>query len=233
MDDATTECRVHFAELDASLTLVIVAGARRPPDEDAKLEKIRGYLRSRKSLGAYLSFFGVKEHAHLSMLSYVHQFPGLVHFVVVDRSAHRLVAPSISELFGQRCDERSEELAAQQRELIRSNVWRMCSWAQKLLISGGHSSSLIKQRDFTYYYLLTAEDADGKALDFDGPLVGLGDLALDTNCYAALAARHFAGVKGVRLFELYGVFLSSLSAATLKRYSEILLEQIKLQHFAK
>lgn len=56
-----SDCRVHFAEIDRVLTLVIVSSARPElADEELRLARIRGYLRSRKSLGSYLSFFEAK-----------------------------------------------------------------------------------------------------------------------------------------------------------------------------
>ncbi len=219
-------CRVHFAELDEPLSLVIVGGGRPEADEEAKLARIVGYLRSRKSLGSYLSFFAAKERAPLSVLSYVHQFPGLVHFIAVDRTLHRLLAPSLSELYGQHFAGRGEAVAAQQREMLRQHVWHMCSLSHQLLATGGHSSSLVRRGDFVYYYQLWVEE-DGHLLPFDGPLAGAGELVHDTNAYASLVARSFPDRKNLRCFELYGLFLASLAAPTLKKYVELLLDHLR------
>ncbi len=217
---------MHFAELEEGLALVIVGGARPDAEEEAKLARIIGYLRSRKSLGSYLSFFLAKERAPLSVLSYVHQFPGLVHFVVADRTHHRLLAPALGELHGQRFSGKTPEVAERQREMLRGHVWHMCGLAHQLLAAGGHSSSLVRRGDFVYFFSLWVEE-DGRVLPFEGPLTGAGDLAQDTNCYAALVARAFPEKKNLRCFELYGLFLASLAAPTLRRYAELLLEHLR------
>jgi hypothetical protein len=59
-EEAHSECRVHFAELENGLILVLVCGARPDGEESARLQRIEGYLRSRRSLGSYLSFFVAK-----------------------------------------------------------------------------------------------------------------------------------------------------------------------------
>jgi hypothetical protein len=51
--DEYSECRVHFAELDPALSVVIVANNTEEANEAEKLKRVNGYLRSRKSLGIY------------------------------------------------------------------------------------------------------------------------------------------------------------------------------------
>jgi hypothetical protein len=50
-----------------------------------------------------MDFFVIKEQTHLSslILAYLHQFPGLVHFILVDRITNRVTAPTIGPLHGQ------------------------------------------------------------------------------------------------------------------------------------
>jgi hypothetical protein len=156
-----SDCRVHFAEIDRVLTLVIVSSARPElADEELRLARIRGYLRSRKSLGSYLSFFEAKVRVKLFeccslrsfspqisspiSLSYVNQLPGLVHFIVIDRSSHRMLAPGISELYGEKKKKKKlvwkkfsrvqagqqhankgPALAAAQQQLLRRHLWRL------------------------------------------------------------------------------------------------------------
>ena len=166
--ESYSECRVFFAELWPALTLAIVNSTNKAePDEENRVARVQGYLRSRKSLAPYFSFFVAKEHTHLSMLSYVHQFPGLVHFILVDRTSHRLIAPSINALYGQKFQLISPELQSLHQDLIKGHVWRLCSMAQQFLAQG-HSQLLLRQSDFLYHFDLWFEDLDGTRLSHDG-----------------------------------------------------------------
>jgi hypothetical protein len=84
-----------------------------------------------------------------------------------------------------------------------------------------------QRADFVYYHQLWCEDADGRVLSLDGPLSTASDLPLDTDAFSSLVSRAFPDKKGVRCFEIYGLFVASLSATTLKKYSELLVESLK------
>lgn len=48
-----------------------------------------------EQLTNFKDFISVKSHTNFSMTSYLEEFPGLVHFIHVDRSIHRVTAPNI------------------------------------------------------------------------------------------------------------------------------------------
>jgi len=48
----------------------------------------------------FVSYFIVREKAHLTMASFMQPHPGLIHFILVDRTLSRLVAPSIPPVLG-------------------------------------------------------------------------------------------------------------------------------------
>jgi hypothetical protein len=156
----------------------------------------------------------------------VHALPGLVHFLVTDRTNHRVLAPALGELSGQRFANRLPKEAEKQKENLRGHVWRLCGLAHQLLSSGGHSVICVRRGDFVYFFSLWVEE-EGRVLPLDTPLLGAGDLSHDTSAYSALLARTFPEKKNLRCFELYGLFLASLAAPTLKRYTELLLESLR------
>ena len=227
-EESYTACQVHFSELDAALTLVVVSRG----EQEERLSRVRNYLRSRRALGPYLSFFVAKEHTHLSMLSYAHQYPGLVHFLLIDRVSHRLLAPSLLPLWGQSFEGRSEMSHTQHTALLHAHVWQMCSLAQQQLREG-ILSSLLLRADFNYFHELWAEDHDRHRLSFDSSfsvpssLEAPIDAALDASFFSSLLARQFPGKNNVRCFEIHCLYLGSISSATLKKYNELLLAQLR------
>lgn len=47
------------------------------------------------NLSSFKEFITVKSHTNFSIASYLEEFPGLVHFIHVDRSINRITAPNI------------------------------------------------------------------------------------------------------------------------------------------
>lgn len=48
-----------------------------------------------ENLSSFKDFITVKAHTNFSIASYLEEFPGLVHFIHVDRSNNRVTAPNI------------------------------------------------------------------------------------------------------------------------------------------
>lgn len=70
-------------------------------------------------------------------LAYAQSLPGLVHFLVINRSSHRLLAPQLSELF--------PGVPAQQ-QLLRRSVWQLCALA--LQHGSLVTASVVRRSDF-------------------------------------------------------------------------------------
>jgi hypothetical protein len=79
---------------------------------------------------------------------YVHQLPGLVHFIYIDRTTNRIIAPIIGPLHGQQY-EQNEETTKHMIGILTKKVWEMCYLAQKHL-SLGYCSMLMKSGEFQY-----------------------------------------------------------------------------------
>jgi len=93
---------------------------------------------------------------------YLHQLPGLVHFILVDRLSNRVTAPTIAPLHGQQFTPH-EETRKHMVNLLKQKVWDMCYQGQKHLAQG-YCSMLIKAGDFQYSYRLWIEDIEGNDL---------------------------------------------------------------------
>ncbi|KAK3865840.1 hypothetical protein Pcinc_028584 [Petrolisthes cinctipes] len=145
----------------------------------------------------------------LSISKYLEDFPGLVHFLYVDRSAHQLTAPTLLPVGGGEED----GPATPTRALTLARVWSMVEFARSHL-SKGHLSLMWKDTTFSYAYFLWFEDGSSNPMKpepldemaLEGlPLPGI----LCQDFYRTLAARAFPGMdpSRVRAYELFCVHL--------------------------
>ncbi|KAK3930600.1 Hermansky-Pudlak syndrome 1 protein-like protein [Frankliniella fusca] len=89
--------------------------------------------------------------ASLTINKYLEEFPGLVHFIYVDRSNHRVTAPSL-------------DFSAQETvTLTKKKIWWMVELSRSHL-QDGHFALMWKDTTFNYAYFLWFEDASGSPL---------------------------------------------------------------------
>ncbi|XP_018353157.1 PREDICTED: Hermansky-Pudlak syndrome 1 protein homolog [Trachymyrmex septentrionalis] len=81
----------------------------------------------------------------LTINKYLEEFPGLVHFIYIDRNTHRLVAPTL--------DFTSTETLA----LTMKKIWNMVEQS-RMHLQEGHLSVMWKDTTFNYSYFLWFED---------------------------------------------------------------------------
>ncbi|CAL4180645.1 unnamed protein product, partial [Meganyctiphanes norvegica] len=92
----------------------------------------------------------------LSINKYLEEFPGLVHFLYIDRANHLLTAPTLQHTSDGATPKATESLTA-------SRVWWMVEFARSHL-SQGHLSLMWKDTSFNYAYFLWFEDLSGNPL---------------------------------------------------------------------
>ncbi|KAJ1525914.1 hypothetical protein ONE63_009103 [Megalurothrips usitatus] len=113
----------------------------------------------RKGLHDFSSFLQVKALCNFTLLTrasltinkYLEEFPGLVHFIYVDRSNHRVTAPSL--------DSTTQETMT----LTKKKIWWMVDLSRAHL-QDGHFALMWKDTTFNYAYFLWFEDASGSPL---------------------------------------------------------------------
>ncbi|KAJ9592246.1 hypothetical protein L9F63_001247 [Diploptera punctata] len=96
---------------------------------------------------AVLAVAGTVQHrlGSLTINKYLEEFPGLVHFVYIDRTNHRITAPSL--------DFNSEETTS----LTKRKIWAMVDFARSHL-QEGQTAVMWKDTTFNYAYFLWFED---------------------------------------------------------------------------
>ncbi|XP_058809470.1 BLOC-3 complex member HPS1 [Phymastichus coffea] len=156
----------------------------------------------------------------LTINKYLEEFPGLVHFIYIDRTTHRLIAPTIDF-------SNSETLT-----LTIKKIWTMVEQS-RIHLQEGHMSIMWKDTTFNYAYFLWFEDSSGTSLkcktyfnhilkNFPVPGILCGDY------YKKLAEAYFPKLSPnkIRIYELYCVHLGLATSSCVLEHSRRLAATI-------
>ncbi|XP_029156975.1 Hermansky-Pudlak syndrome 1 protein homolog isoform X1 [Nylanderia fulva] len=181
----------------------------------------------RQKLNDFSDFLKVKAlknftlGSSLTINKYLEEFPGLVHFIYIDRTTHRLIAPTL--------DFTSTETLA----LTTKKIWNMVEQS-RMHLQKGHLSVMWKDTTFNYSYFLWFEDNSScsppkckvylnyvmKIFPVPGILCGDYYRKLTETCFPKLSPSK------VRIYELYCVHLGLTTSTCVLEHSRRLAATI-------
>nr|XP_023028272.1 Hermansky-Pudlak syndrome 1 protein homolog isoform X2 [Leptinotarsa decemlineata] len=154
-------------------------------------------------LDMFEDFFKAKGMKNFSFGSYLEEFPGLVHFLYIDRNTHRITTPTL-------------DFTTQEGLFNKKKIWFMIDFARKYL-QKGCMQLMWKDTTFHYAYFIWFEDNSGAPLKpsiFPNQILSLPGILCE-DFYQKLKGICFPKmqISKIRCYELFCLHLGLVTAS--------------------
>ncbi|KAJ5079734.1 hermansky-pudlak syndrome protein [Anaeramoeba ignava] len=160
----------------------------------------------------------------ITMTSFIRKYPGIVHFIFVDRKRNKVIAPKITSLHGNITDENDPSRMLSEN-FIQSKVWDLCSVSQSYLMKG-YTNILERIGDFFYSFRIWFEDSERKLLHPKTTKLPIEEAKKSNDFYQSLITLLFHGKKNVFCYELFALYSGLLSIETVTKFNNNLIEEL-------
>ncbi|XP_069140032.1 BLOC-3 complex member HPS1-like [Argopecten irradians] len=110
--------------------------------------------KAKVKLRDYKDYLAVKAQRNITMTTYLDMFPGLVHFIYIDRKTNQVMAPSLNITTSE------DGTSSDATQLLKEKIWKMIEWVQ-LKLKNGVTMVTTRDGDYHFSYFLWFEDCNG------------------------------------------------------------------------
>ena len=200
---------IYLARFLDRITLVLLSSStQETPEEKSAMELVETSVQ--EDLASNYGTYILSMETSYTMVAYMHQLPGLVHFIYVERTANRFIAPEITSLGG--------DVTQQQ---IKRHVWHMCYQSTEFL-SRGALEMVQTNGPFQYSYKLFFQDQNGALLQPREQRIVEHKTAVKREFYKNLSEQLFPGQK-VKCLELFCLYIGTMSLKMIQRHNDSLI----------
>ncbi|KAI0229704.1 Hermansky-Pudlak syndrome 1 protein [Lamellibrachia satsuma] len=173
----------------------------------------------RHHLVDYKDYLMVKSFHNITMTNYQQNFPGLIHFIYVNRATGHMTAPSVSK-------------PGQTSEKLDLLLWQKVVWLQQRL-TDGYTSALVRDGHFIYSYFIWFENKLGHTLKvqrpFKGSTSGVRPGVLSGDFYREMVLQCFPEIPSTSIccFELFCFHDGNLTTPQILRQDRKLVASLR------